>query len=347
MSKVQTPTSFYAQPNLRVLRHSKIPMMKNNWFKIFVWVFMLSACGGGQQTEKLNEEAVTKTVNDLFDAIKLESESRMALAYPDITELPSYYKSDKVIINKIEALKDKKAKVSVTNEFTTGLGKLVTRDIVLYLQPDSLDVDEYVVYDSEGLCGWDSRENNTYRYALKTGCINEREDVTDQQRALKMVDAQEMMLVDAFEMYLELMVDVTFKVIEYDKPYYSSYVSGEAKCINNSKYDIPKLKYTISYYNYQDELITDDEGYVTYDMLKAGRTRSFSFSTRCPESVWRISILPEFDVELIEKFIADKDYTGNEYAEYISRKAELDQKKDVESIVGVSEEYSKIDTLSY
>ena len=97
-------------------------------------------------------------------------------------------------------------------------------------------------------------------------------------------------------------------------------------------------------YTYDD---ADDEGYVTYDMLKAGRTRSFSFSTRCPESVWRISILPEFDVELIEKFIADKDYTGNEYAEYISRKAELDQKKDVESIVGVSEEYSKIDTLSY
>ena len=160
-------------------------------------MLMFSACGGGQQTEKLNEEAVTKTVEELFDAIKLESESRMALAYPDIIELPSYYKSDKVTINEIVALNDKKAKVSVTNEFTTGLGKLVTRDIILYLQPDSLDVEEYIVYDSEGLCGWDSRENNTYKYALKTGCVNEREDVTDQQRAVKMVAAQDMMLIDA------------------------------------------------------------------------------------------------------------------------------------------------------
>ena len=50
-------------------------------------------------------------------------------------------------------------------------------------------------------------------------------------------------------------------------------------------------------------------------------------------------------MELIEKFIADKDYTGNEYEEYLSYKAGLEKGKDVEEIDGISEVDPITDTI--
>lgn len=267
----------------------------------------------------VNEEAATNTANLLFSAIKEGSEQKMASAYPKISNLPSYYKSDNMTIKEIEGMPKKEIKVLVSNEYTTALGKLVNRDIMLYMRPDSLEAKKYIVYDSEGLCGWDPEENDEYKFALKTGCINEITDVTDQQRAEKMEVARKMMLKEYFNVYVELMTQIRITDWSWDTSYYSDSASGDAICFNGSNYDVPDLKYRVKYYDRYDNLITEDDGYITYDVLKAGRSKSFSFYTSYVGNAQRAKISVEFDDELILKYLADKTYTGKEYEEYLAQ----------------------------
>ena len=82
---------------------------------------------------------------------------------------------------------------------------------------------------------------------------------------------------------------------------------------------LPDLKYRVKYYDRYDNLITEDDGYITYDVLKAGRSKSFSFYTSYVGNAQRAKISVEFDDELILKYLADKTYTGKEYEEYLAQ----------------------------
>lgn len=297
--------------------------------------FICSACN------PINKEAVTTTTNQLFDAIKLDSESRMVEVYPDVKKLPSYYKSDKIAIKEIQSIGDKKAKVEVESEYTTGLGKLVTTNIILYLKPDSFDAEKYIVYDSEGLCGaWNHKENNKYKYALKTGCIDEKVDITDLQRAEKMKAAGSMFMVETFSTYLKLMTEIKFELIDYDASRYS--VSGKARCINNSEYDIAKINYTIKCLDMGDDVIGEDDGRVTYDVIKAGRSKVFSFYCRTHGYSWDYKFVPDFDFDEVERIVAEKDYTGHEYEEFIKKMESEEEDKEKATEEDESESKSEV-----
>jgi hypothetical protein len=273
-------------------------------------------------TSCLDKEAVSVATNQLFSAVKDGNKSKIEAIYPESEDLPSYYKSDKIAIKEIKPLKHKEALVTVENEFTNGYGKTFTRDIKLYLKPDPSDSKKYVVYDSEGFCGWDPEENNEYKFALKTGCIDENQDVTDQQRTKRLEAAQAMLLEAFFEVYLDLKTKVTIKDWSWDTSYYGDSASGKGICVNNSTFSIPKPKYKIVYKDRNGNDITDDDGYITYDVLKPGQSKAFTFYTSYVGNATRASISVDFDEDMILEYIANKDYTGNEYAEFLAKKEE-------------------------
>jgi hypothetical protein len=79
---------------------------------------------------------------------------------------------------------------------------------------------------------------------------------------------------------------------------------------------MPKLKYKVTYKDQFGNAITSDNGYVTYDVLDAGESKSFTFFTSYIGGASQASIELVFDDDMIFKYLSKKDWTGNECEEY-------------------------------
>lgn len=278
---------------------------------LIISVSFLSCTG-----KKKLENAEIK-VSQLFSAIKDDNEVQMKILYPGIAELASYYKSDTVKIKSSQFIENDNITVSVTNKFTNGYGKSFTRDITIFLQPDAINPKDYNIIDSKGLCGYE--DNDTYTFGLKTGCINPKTDLTDQQIALKLKRAKDLLIEKSLEIYLELKRDVRIVNWSWESGYGGS-ASGKGIVQNNSQFDLPELKYKITYKDSDGNEITTDDGYVTYDKFYAGQSRSFTFYTSYIGHASRASIEMVFNDDQIIKYVAGKEYTGKECEEFQIKK---------------------------
>lgn len=266
----------------------------------------------GNESKDLSE----KTVKLMFNGIATDVADSILKAYPDFENIGSYYKSDSISITETKNNNDDKVIVKVKNYFTNGYGKKFNQDIILYLKPSGIESDSpYIIYDSQGVRNYE--EDDVYKFATKTGCIK-KEDITDQQIAKKLKAANDMLTENALKLYAELKAEVTITSWDWESGYGDS-ASGKGILKNNSIYDIPKPKYEITYKDGSGNEITTDDGYVTYDVLKSGSSKSFTFYTSYVGNASRASISIDFDTDLLIKYVSEKDYVGTEYEEFINK----------------------------
>lgn len=261
------------------------------------------------ESSKLKKEAETKA-KSFFTALKNGNENKMSELYSGFEEFGSYYKSDSVKINSVN-YKNDIVTISAHNRFTNGFGKLTEKDISLFLKKDS--VGQLKLYDSKGLAGFD--EKDEYIFGIKTGCINKGIDTTDQQILKAMKKSKIVMTSKAVDVWIELKVDVSVSTWSWESGYGGS-ASGKGIVKNNSTFSIPNLKYKITYKTSSGTEITSDDGYVTYDVLEAGESKSFTFYTSYVGNASRASIELVFDDDLIYKYLVKKDWTGKECDEF-------------------------------
>ncbi len=287
--------------------------MRNNYLTILFLALILSSCGKDQKL--VDSENVTLT---FFKSVKEGNEDLMKKTYPNISTFDSYYKSDSIKIKESKFVNDSLISVSATNYFTNGFGKKSTKDIELYLLPDSLKTYTQL-NDSKGMT--DHNENELYSFAVKTGCIK-KTDTTDVQINEKYLDAYLLSRSFTVDKLIDFMTDV--KVVDWSwKSGYGGSASGKGIVKNNSTFDIPKVKYKVSYKDRSGNEITSDDGYVTYDILRAGSSESFTFYTSYVSSrASRASISLDFDEDMIKKYVLEADYNGDEYETYKSEKLE-------------------------
>ena len=91
---------------------------------------------------------------------------------------------------------------------------------------------------------------------------------------------------------------------------------------NNSTFSVPNLKYKITYKTGAGEEVTNDDGYVDYDVIEAGESKSFTFYTSYVGNATKASIELTFDDDLIYKYLAKKKWTGKECDEYFKKNPE-------------------------
>jgi hypothetical protein len=261
------------------------------------------------QPDKLKKEAESKT-KEFFLTLKNEDERGLARLYPGFNKLEQYYKSDSgKIVSTTEA--NGVVTVAVDNRFTNNFGKLSQEKIFLYYKIDSLG--SPILYDSKGLS--DFSENDDFIFGSKTGCIDKRTDTTDQQIIRKLKKARQVMVDKAIVTYLELKTNV--RVINWNwESGFGGSASGHGIVRNSSTYSIPKLRYKVTYKDQFGNDITSDDGYVTYDVLDAGESKSFTFFTSYIGGASQASIELVFDDDMIFKYLSKKDWTGNECEEY-------------------------------
>lgn len=289
-------------------------MIKINYLTILALLLILSSCG---KDEKLIDSETT--VLNFFKSVSESNEDSMRKYYPNISTFDSYFKSDSLSIIQSKLIKDTIASVTATNYFTNGFGKKTVKEIELYLFPDSLGAYSRIT-DSKGMT--DHSENELYSFAIKTGCLKET-DTTDVQKNNKFLEAYML----SFRLELEQKLDFITNVNVVDwswKTGYSGSASGKGIVKNSTTFDIPKVKYEIKYKDRKGNVVTSDDGYVTYDKLRAGESQSFTFYTSYVGGATRASISVEYDDDMIKDYILQADYNGDEYDIYISEKNETE-----------------------
>jgi hypothetical protein len=263
----------------------------------------------------MKKEAEVKA-KDFFSALKDEDEKKLMSLYPGFEKFDSYFKSDSARIN-LSSEKNGLITVSVHNRFTNGFGKVTEKDILLFFRKDSTE--ELKLIDSKGLSGFDEKDD--YIFGISTGCINKNIDTTDQQIIKAMEKAKVVMLDKAVDVYLELRSQI--KVVSWSwESGYSGSASGKGIVKNGSTFSVPGLKYKITYKNNSGEEITNDDGYVDYDAIEAGESKSFTFYTSYVGNAARATIDLKFDEDLIYKYLAKKNWTGKECDEYFKKNPE-------------------------
>lgn len=259
------------------------------------------------------KELSENTVKEFFSAIKSENESKMTDLYPDFPKIGTYYKSDDIIIKETKAIEDKKVVVTVENSFTNGFGKKFNQTITLFLKPFDEKNDVYKIYDSKGLAGFE--EKDEYIFAVKIGCIEKSADLTDQEIA-KRIEASSTIMVDyALKVMQELKDKITVTSWNWHSGYAGS-ASGKGIVFNNSDFILPNLKYKITYFDNNENQITTDDGYITYDELEAHSSKTFTFYTSYAGNAKSATISLDFDPEMVLKYVANSEYKGTECSEY-------------------------------
>jgi hypothetical protein len=264
------------------------------------------------ESTMLKKEAEAKT-KEFFEVLKEGDEKKLISIYPDLQRFDTYYKSDSARINySIE--KNGLLIVSVHNRFTNGYGKVTEKDICLFFKKDSSGLIQLI--DSKGLSNFDEKDD--YNFGISTGCISSKSDTTDQQILKAIRKAKVVMLDKAIDFYLELKRDI--RIIEWSwESGYSGSASGKGIVKNNSSFSVPNLKYKITYKNSRGEEITSDDGYVDYDVIEAGASKSFTFYTSYTGNASKANIELTFDDDLIYKYLARQKWTGKECDEYFKK----------------------------
>ena len=289
--------------------------MKKNYLTILFLAILLSSCGKDQKLVDSEQ-----TVLMFFESVNDGNEEQMKSSYPNISTFDSYFKSDSIKIVESKLVNDSLVSVATTNYYTNGFGKQSTKEIELYLLPDSLNLYNQIV-DSKGLT--DHKENELYKFAVNTGCIKEN-DTTDVQKNGKYIDAYLLQYRYTVNKLLDFKTDVSVTDWSW-KTGYGGSASGKGIVKNNTTFDIPKVKYEITYKDRNENQITTDDGYVTYDVLRAGSSESFTFYTSYVGSrASKASISLEFDEDMIKEYVLNAHYNGDEYEKYKSEEEEIE-----------------------
>ena len=285
---------------------NKNEIMKKMLFYSLVFVFAsFMSCNSSK-----NKKEAEKIAQEFFGAIKENNKNKMQSIYPEIKNLSAYFKSDSIKIN-TTTMHDSIVTVSVHNRFSNGFGKIFEQDISLFLKKKRND--NLSIFDSKGLT--DFNDDDEYIFALNAGCLDKNIDTTDQKIANKLEKSKSIMLEMAVDVYRELKNDI--RVTEWNWEIgYNGYASGRGIFYNGSRFSIPKLKYKVTYSDIQGNPVTTDDGYVTYESLNPGDSKSFTVYTSYIGSARRAQIEPKIEDDLIFKYLSQKKWNGDECSEY-------------------------------
>lgn len=259
--------------------------------------FFLFSCNS------VNKKDVKETVENFFTAYQSSDFSETTSIYPKISSLKgNFRKSSKIDIDEkdIWVIDENKIIVNLTHHWINPFGVDNSAKMRFYLSKEG---DKYKITDSKNFCMYD--ELDLYKYALNHGNINLSKDTTDVILANKLEDAQSAFNLAKLSVMGEINrgLDVSWN---WETGYYANYASGRGIVKNNTPYPIKSPRYHVTYYKSDDKtVITSDDGYVCYDILMPGQSKSFSWYTSYAGNASRAGVTVDCDEEWINEIVAN------------------------------------------
>lgn len=202
-------------------------------------IFAICSCSG-----KFDEDAIRDTTNQFFTNIQNQNWATVNQIYPDFSKITSYHNFINYAIEDMVYEKGKGICVNIDLEYLTNRFSPSSHyKMKLYFDKNK-ETKIYYIKDSQSFAMFE-REGYLYQYAVKTGCLNELNDVMDITIAEKLIAANEMY--NYYFAKIEEEVKSATKISKSRTGAYGWYDYLIVKVSNDSKYDLHNLRYNASW----------------------------------------------------------------------------------------------------
>lgn len=229
----------------------------------------------------------------LYDSLKIAAKSDMV----EIDESNIQCKGDTII-------------VKCLNSYTSIDGTFKQKDILLFFRADKNK--QFYICDSQGLIDLDK---NVKQYGIATGALSNL-PLNDTELSKRREELRQMLFSEYLSTHLMLLEKVKIQKWSWDTSYYSGEANGEARVVNNLDFAVDGIKYRVTYYDYQGNFMANDDGRIS-KTLYPGEKYNFTFWSSNAKYPSRARLELVFPEKLIEEIIMNKEYSGNEYYDYI------------------------------
>ena len=212
--------------------------MKKVFYSICISLFVMSCSG------KFDEVAIRDTTNQFFTNIQNQNWTVVNQIYPNFSKITSYHNFINYAIEDMIYEKDKGICVNIDLEYLTNRQSPSSHyKMKLYFDKNK-ETKIYYIKDSQSFAMFE-RDGYLYQYAVKTGCLNELNDVMDIAISEKLIAANEM-----YNYYfgkIEEEVKSAIKISKKRTNAYGWYEYLKVRVTNDSKYDLHNLRYNASW----------------------------------------------------------------------------------------------------
>ena len=271
-----------------------------------------------QSCQTVNKEQVKEMVINFFSAYRDNDFPKTVAIYPNIVKLKGQFRKSSSIDNikpkDIIVVNDSNIIVNITHHWVNPWGVDNSTKMKLYITKQS---ETYEILDTKNFCMYD--DVKLYNFACKTGAVILSKDTTDVCISNKISDVTP--FYDAVKRNVKYKIENGVSIEKgwkWETGYYGDYVSGRAVVTNKSPFPIKQPKYKITYYKSDDKtIVTTDEGFICYDIIAPGQSKSFSWYTSYVGNASRANVKVVCDdEEWIEEITSNLPFLGVEYEKY-------------------------------
>ena len=233
--------------------------------------------------------------------------------YPQYDSLQIEAKSDVVDIEESEITeKNDSIIVRCMNNYTDARGTFRQDSVVIFITKDKDS--EWYIYNSQGLI---SIDKDIEWFGKKTGALGKR-TMYDLQLAEVLSNLYSLMREKYWEQYFELKTQVEILNWTWETSYDGT-AHGEARINNKLPYSVSGIKYQITYYDRQNNYMTEDEGRVS-KTLNPNEKYNFTFWSSNAKFPTKANLRLDFSDKTVYELMKEKLYTGKEFEEFTKKK---------------------------
>ena len=233
--------------------------------------------------------------------------------YPQYDSLQIEAKSDVVDIEESEITeKNDSIIVRCMNNYTDARGTFKQDSVVIFITKDKDS--EWYIYNSQGLI---SIDKDIEWFGKKTRALGKR-TMYDLQLAEVLSNLYSLMREKYWEQYFELKTQVEILNWSWETSYDGT-AHGEARINNKLPYSVSGIKYQITYYDRQNNYMTEDEGRVS-KTLNPNEKYNFTFWSSNAKFPTKANLRLDFSDKTVYELMKEKLYTGKEFEEFTKKK---------------------------
>lgn len=268
-------------------------------------ILVLSSCSHKNEAIELTRSFFTSLSDSTYGS--------PADFYPQYDSLQIEAKSDVVDIEESEITeKNDSIIVRCMNNYTDARGTFKQDSVVIFITKDKDS--EWYIYNSQGLI---SIDKDIEWFGKKTGALGKR-TMYDLQLAEVLSNLYSLMREKYWEQYFELKTQVEILNWSWETSYDGT-AHGEARINNKLPYSVSGIKYQITYYDRQNNYMTEDEGRVS-KTLNPNEKYNFTFWSSNAKFPTKANLRLDFSDKTVYELMKEKLYTGKEFEEFTKKK---------------------------
>ena len=268
-------------------------------------ILVLSSCSHKNEAIELTRSFFTSLSDSTYGS--------PADFYPQYDSLRIEAKSDVVDIDESGIMeKNDSITVRCMNNYTDAKGTFRQDSVVIFITKDKDS--EWYIYNSQGLI---SIDKDIEWFGKKTGALGKR-TMYDLQLAEVLSNLYSLMREKYWEQYFELKTQVEILNWSWETSYDGT-AHGEARINNKLPYSVSGIKYQITYYDRQNNYMTEDEGRVS-KTLNPNEKYNFTFWSSNAKFPTKANLRLDFSDKTVYELMKEKLYTGKEFEEFTKKK---------------------------